>query len=157
MAAGDITIYSKFLRGQVDGSTLSSVPIDFDNDTLKLVILKNTFTPDTSSTSVQEHFDDISAFQVATGTSYTGPITLANVTLSYTGDVVVLDADDVSIVLDAGSGFTDGRWIVIYKDSGTASTSPLFCVGDLGADQDISANSLNLLWASTGIINWVGG
>ena len=152
MAAGDITIYPKFIQSQADGSTLASV-VDFDTDTIKVVVLDNTFTPDTTASTIQEHFDDISAKEVATATAYTGPITLASKTLTLSGVVVTFDAADIEIAIDA-SGFTDGRYIAIYKDSGTPSTSPLIAIGDLGSDKDNVSSTIELNWAATGLITW---
>lgn len=153
MAAGDITPFMKHLKAQVDASTLASSPVDFDTDIIKIVILDNTFVPDTTLASIQEHFDDISAKEVATATAYTGPITLASLTVTSSGVVITFDAADVVVAADAG-GFTDGRFIVFFKDSGTPSTSPLIAVGDLGADKDLTVGSLELTWASGGILTW---
>ena len=154
MAAGDITTFAKFLLADKDQSTLSSMPIDFNGDTLKLVVLDNTFTPDTTGSSVQEHFDDISAKEVTTGTAYTGPITLASLSVTESGAVITFDATDVSIAADVGGGFIDARYFVIYKDSGTPATSPLIAVGDLGSDRANTTGVLNFTWAATGILTW---
>ncbi len=156
MASGDLTTYKNWLLAQADGDAgakLSSTPVDFNTDTLKIVVLDNTFVPDTASSTVQEHFDDISAKEVATATSYTGPITLASITATESAGVVTFDAADISILTDAG-GFTNGRYIVLYKDSGTPATSPLIAVGDLGVDRDITGADLNFTWSASGIITW---
>lgn len=153
MAAGDITLYKKWMKGQIDGAGLSSVPVDFDTDTIKVIILKNTHTPDASASTTQEHLDDISADEVATATAYTGAITLGSKTVGVSGSVVTFDAADINIAADAG-GFTDGRHIVIYKDTGTPSTSPLIATGDLGADKSLQTGSLDFLWGAGGIITW---
>ncbi len=153
MAAGDTTIYTKFIQSQANGSTLASV-VDFDSDTIKIVLIDDTFTPDTTSSTIQEHFDDVSAKEVSTGTAYTGPITLANQSIALSGSVVTYDADDVAIALDGGGGFTDARYIVFYKDSGTPATSPLIAVGDLGANKDNTASSIDFTWNASGILTW---
>ena len=153
MAAGDSTLYTKHLRSLFDGDSggdLSNTPIDLNTDTLKLVVLKDTFTPDTTGTSTQEHFDDISAQEVATATAYTGPITLTSATVTESGGVITFDADDISIAIDAG-GFTDARRFAIYKDSGTPSTSPIFYVGDLGINRANTINGLDFEWGAAGI------
>jgi len=153
MAAGDVTAFDKWLAAQADAATLSGSPVDFDTDTIKIVVLDSTYTPDTSDTSVTEHFDDISAKEVATATSYTGPITLASSTVTLTTGKTTFDAADVTIASDAG-GFTDGRYIVFYKDTGTPATSPLIAVGDLGSNQSIVTGALLLTWGANGIITW---
>lgn len=153
MAAGDITLMPKFLQAQADASTLSGSPVDFDTDTIKVVVLINTFVPDTTDSSAQEHFDDISSDEVNTATAYTGPITLTTTSIAVSGAVVTWDADDISIAADV-AGFTDGRYIAIYKDTGTPATSPIIAIGDLGADQSLQTGSLDLTWAATGLITW---
>jgi hypothetical protein len=42
--------------------------------------------------------------------------------------------------------------VVIYKDTGTASTSPIVCYLDLGADKSSSASNFTLQWDSNGIL-----
>ncbi len=157
MAAGDITLYANWLLAQADGDAggkLSGTPVDFNSDTLKVVILDSTFVPDTLSSTIQEHFDDISAKEVTTGTSYTGPITLASITVTESSGVVTFDAANIAIVSDATTGFTDGRHIVIYKDTGTPATSPLIMTGDLGTDRNIQVAELDFNWSASGIVTW---
>lgn len=150
MAAGDITFYNKFKLGQLGGGTISNLPVDWDTDLIKVVVLTPTHTPDLGDATAQEHFDDISANEVATATSYTGPITLASVTLALSSGTVTMDAADIVISQDAG-GFTNGRWIVCYHDSGTPATSPLIWSGDLGADKSLVPGDLTFQWSATGI------
>lgn len=152
MAAGDITFYTKYLLGLKDQSDsgLSSLPVDLDTDTIKVIVLTDTHSPDTSGTSTQEHLDDISANEVATATAYTGPITLAGSAVTESANVVTWDANDITIAAD-GSGFSNARWIVFYKDSGTAATSPLIASGDLGSNRTNVGQTLTFEWNATGI------
>jgi hypothetical protein len=154
MAAGDITAYDLWTQSNYDGDgdgNLSSTPVDCDTDTIKLVLLTSSYVPDNDETTIQHHFDDISANEVATGTAYTGPITLTSGSVSSTGGVMTLDYDDVVIAADAG-GFTNARWFVIYKDSGTPATSPLMMTGDLGADKSITTGSLTISFNASGVL-----
>ena len=148
MATGDITVYSKLIKAETDQSTLASMPVDYNGDTLKLIILDTGHTPDTSDSSAQEHLDDISSDEVTTTAGYTGAITLTTVTVTQTSDIVSVGAADIAITAD-GSGFTIGRYAVVYKDSGTPATSPLICLVDFGATISIAVNDLQ--------INWGGG
>lgn len=157
MAAGDITFYNKFKEGLLDqdgGGLLSSLPVDFDTsgDTIKIGVLDNTFSPDVGDSTTQEHWDDVSAKEVTTGTGYSaGGPALASQAVTLSGGVAKFDAADVTLLQDSGTGFTNGRYIVFYKDSGSAATSPLIAYGDLGSDQDLTGNDLDFVWASTGI------
>ena len=152
MAAGDITVFNKWKEAQADAG-LSSTPVDFDTDTISVAVMTDAYTPDTGDTSAQVYWSDVSASQVATGTSYTGPIALAGKTLALSTGVAVFDANDVVIAQDA-SGFTNGRRLVFFKNTGTPTTSPLIAVGDLGANKAITAGSLTFAWAATGIVRW---
>ena len=153
MAAGDITFYAKYIKAAQDQSTLSSMPVDFDTDTLKVIVLTRTHSVDTSETSTDEHLDDISADEVSTGTAYTGPITLTTVAVAFNGLTTEVSADDVTIDQDVGGGFTDARFAVIYKDSGVAATSPLIVSIDLGEDRDNTLGDLIFQWgAGSGIV-----
>ncbi len=154
MAVGDILAYEKWMQAQVDSSTVASNPVDFDSDTLKFIILDNTFTPDVTASSVQEHLDDISAKEVTTGTNYTGAITLTTTSVTNVATVIIFDADDISIAVDTSTGFTNGRYAVIYKDSGVAATSPLILSCDFGADLNLASNTINLNWGASGILTW---
>ena len=147
MAQGDVTIYSKLIKAEADQSTLSSMPVDYDADTIKLIILDDTHTPDTSDASAQEHLDDISADEVGTAGGYTGAITLANMSVTQASDIASILADDINITADV-SGFTDGRYAVVYKDSGTPATSPLICLVDLGSTTSIAVNDLQINWGT---------
>lgn len=153
MAAGDMTLYTKHIRTLFDkdaGGAISSGVVDLNADTLKLIVLKTGFTPDTTGATIQEHLDDISSSEVATATAYTGPITLTGVTVTETAGVVKFDATDITISIDA-SGFTDATHFAIYKDTGTPSTSPLMSIGDLGSARAITLNSLVFEWGTGGI------
>ena len=149
MATGDLTTYNKFILTMLNGTDT----VDFDTDTIKVVMMKTTFTPDTSDSSTQEFFDDISATEVATGTAYTGPVTLASKTLTLASGVVKFDADNITIAQDIGGGFTDGDAFVLYKDTGTPSTSPLILWGDFGSSQNNQAGSVSITWAAAGIFD----
>src|SRR3972149_1597798 len=149
MAAGDITFYNKWKKAQWDAG-LTSTPVDLDTDTVSVAVMNDTFSPDTGDSSAQVYWGDISANQVATGAAYTGPIALATKTVTLSSGVAVFDADNIVIAQDA-TGFTNGRRLVIFKNTGTPSTSPLLAVGDLGANKSIVSGSLTFSWAATGI------
>lgn len=155
MAAGDITFYNNYKLGQFDGDAggvLSNMPVVFGTDTIKIMVLDDTFTPDLLNSTTQEHLDNVSADEIATATGYTGPITLASETITETAGVVKYDALDVTIPED-GSGFTDARYVVFYKDSGAEATSPLICIGDLGANQSNVAGDLKFVWGAGGVFD----
>jgi hypothetical protein len=92
-------------------------------DVLKAAFVRNfgNFTPPTPSTLDPRWGaaggTDYSQNQVVTGTSYTGPITLTNVTWLRSGALVRLDFDDIDVPRDAQSGFTSATHVIIYNDT----------------------------------------
>lgn len=150
MAAGDIVFFNKWKKAQEDGS-LSSTPVDFDTDTIRVAVMAATYTPDGGDASAQQYWSDISANQVATGTAYTGPITVAGKSVTLSSGTAVIDGNDIVINQDA-TGFTNGRWIVFHKYSGVDATSPLMWYGDLGLNRSIVTGSLTFSWNPLGIV-----
>lgn len=143
-----ISFYSKYRKAQVDGN-----PIDFDTDSIKIMVLKNTYTPNVSSTG-HEFLADVNSTQVALATGYAGPVSLANKAINYVANDPCLFADDITIAQDA-SGFTDGRYFVIFKDTGNAATSRLVGVIDAGANVGNVAGPLVIDFdATNGIIRF---
>ncbi len=88
--------------------------------------------------------NEISAKEVVTGTAYTGPITLANVTLTNSIDDVIVDWDNIQIAQDAGGGFTDATHAAIYLDTGTPTNSPVLQIWDFDATLNNQTGPVNL-------------
>jgi hypothetical protein len=114
-------------------------------DTIKAAFVTSSYT-----VNIDTHtkFSDIT--NEITGTNYTaGGFTLANKTITQdnTNDLAYFDADDIS---QATSTFTF-RGIVIYKSTGTSSTSNLLFFIDLGVDRTYAAETCVVQWPTTGI------
>jgi hypothetical protein len=145
MASGDITIF------QQARLNLGKGVFDLSADTLKLGIIKSAANSghDPSSSDADPHWGgsgttDLSASQVATGgTSYAGPVTLTSTSFTLVSGVPTLRADVVSLSQDA-SGFTNGRWGILYDDTDANKRAIAFV--DLGGDQSLVAAGLNIDW-----------
>ena len=98
---------SSFLKGE----------IDWEDDTIKVVALSSTYT----YASTDEFYSDIS-----------GVLDTATITGATVIDNGIADADDASFT-SVGVGETVAA-IVIYKDTGTAATSPLIYFADTNSD-----------------------
>ncbi len=134
-------IYNSFKKKIMDGS------IDLDTDTIKVALVTSSYTPDQDA---HDFFDDVT--NEVSGTGYTaGGATLANkaVTADNTDNEGVFDADDVSWPTST----ITARGAVIYKSTGTASTSPLIAYIDFGADKSSSAGTFQITWNAEGILN----
>lgn len=124
--------------------------VDFDSDTIKVALLKNTYTPNQDSHTYKS---DLGANEV-TGTGYTaGGATLGGKTVTYdaANNVTVLDADDVTW---ANSTIT-ARYAVIYDDAGaTDAAKVLLGYVDFGVDQASTNGNFTITWDATGIFRF---
>ena len=94
-------------------------------------------------------FSDIT--NEVSGTGYTaGGAALANRTATQdnTNDLAYFDADDTSWPTSTISAI---RYVIIYKDTGTPSSSPLVGYIDLVTDHSSSADTFLLTWDAAGI------
>jgi len=126
--------------------SLGKEEIDWVNDTVKVAMTTSTYTPD-KDTDV--YFSDIT--NEVSGTGYTaGGFTLANktVTQDNTNDRAVYDADDIS---ESPVTIAAYRYLVVYQSTGVDSTSRLLCLIDLGSDQTVDNDILDITWTASGV------
>lgn len=92
--------------------------VDWASDTIKCALLDSSHTPSTS----QVYWADVSADECS-GTGYTaGGLTLTAPVWSATGNMCYLNAENA--VWDPVD-LTSASYLYVYKDTGTASISPL--------------------------------
>lgn len=142
-------VYNSF-KGRIlgDDSIVSSA-INLKTDTIKLSLHTSSYTTDIDA---DEFFDDVDN-EVSSSGSYTagaaGGYTLTtSISTDDTNDVGKFDATDVSITTASISA----RYAIIRKDTGTASTSPLICVLDLGSTITSTAGTFTITFSSSGIL-----
>ncbi|WP_447830050.1 hypothetical protein [Aeromonas salmonicida] len=111
----------KFLTGAINASA----------DTLKCALIKDTYAPTLAS---DEFYSTLSAHVIGT------PQTLASKTV--TGGV--LDAADVTFLAVPTAAV---KFCAIYKDTGTAATSPLIALFDTAAGLPVSTNGGDIIIA----------
>lgn len=137
-------IFNKYKQGIFDNTT--NLRVDLDTDTVKVALVTSSYAPNQDT---HDFFDDVT--NEVTGTGYTaGGATLGSpvVTLDTTNDRVDFDAADTSWT----SSTLTARAAVIYKSTGTASTSPLIAYIDFGSDQVSSAGTFLITWNASGIL-----
>ena len=134
-------IYNSFKAKIMDGS------VDLDTDTVKVALVTSSYTPDQDA---HDFFDDVTNEVVGTGYS-AGGASLANksVTQDNTDNEGVFDADDVTW----SSSTITARGAVVYKSTGTPSTSALIAYLDFSTDQISSNGNFVIQWAAEGILN----
>lgn len=136
------TKYNLFFKQQLDGGAV----IDFDNDTLKVMIVTNTYVP---SATTHDFINDVT--NEVSGTNYVaGGNQVTGITVTESSGTVTVDGNNVTWLQDA-SGFTDGRFAILYKDTGTPTTSPLVSFTDFTADKGNVSGDLSIEWNALGI------
>ena len=139
------TWYGNSVTGQY--SSTSARRVDWVSDTVKVALCTSSYTPNQDT---HTFFNDITN-ELTTGGGYTaGGAALANKTVTYdsTSNETRLDADDVQWT---SATFTC-RYAVIYKDTGSGATSPLFGWVDFGGNESIASGIFVIQWDSTGIL-----
>lgn len=134
--------YGKFGKNLMNG-----VIGDLTSVTVKCALVTSSYTPDIDN---HEFFSSIT--NEITGTGYTaGGATLSGKTVTYdsTDNEAVFDATDPTW---ASSTLT-ARGAVVYKDTGTAATSPLIRYIDFGSNQSSLASTFTVVFDAEGIIN----
>ena len=133
--------YGLTLESQFNGD-----PLDWTTATLKVAILDSGYTPNKDT---DHYWSDISVNEAAANGDYVaGGVALASAAVSYdsTNDRVKLDAADLSLATA-----TTGRYLVVYDDTGTDSTSRLLGYYDNGSDFG-GGTSLDITWDATGVL-----
>jgi hypothetical protein len=136
-----ISFYNNATKDILDGT------IDLDSDTIKVSLHASTYTPAVT----HDFFDDLT--NEVTGSNYTaGGATLGSTAVTtVTVNDAMYDAADTTWSAHA-SGFSTARYAVIYKSTGTDSTSPLIGYIDFTTDQDNVNNDLTIKWNASGIL-----
>jgi hypothetical protein len=119
--------------------------VDWVTDTIKVALVTSSYTRDND---LHDFFNDIT--NEITGTGYTaGGATLGSKTdaIDTTANEARLDAADTTWTTST----LTARQAIIYKDTGTASTSPLISWVDFGADVSTTAGTFQITWDSTGV------
>jgi len=133
--------YSNGLKAIAAGS------VNWATDTIKVAAVAATYTPDQD---VHDFFNDVTG-ELATANGYTaGGATLGtkSVNLDATSNTVSLRAAATIWTPAAGETLTI-RYLVVYKSTGTATTSPLLGWVDLGADTSATAADWTATWDAT--------
>ena len=131
-------------RAAIAGDTaITSSPVDFEADTLHVLLLTSTYTPDATDVYVSDLTNE-----VANGNGYTtGGATLANVAVTYSGSTTTIDADDTQWTTST----ITARYAVVCKWTGTDTTSPVLFLYDFGSDKSSSGGTFTVAWNASGL------
>lgn len=126
----------------IDGSA----PIVWSSATMDVALTTSTYTPNQDT---HDFFNDVT--NEITGTGYSaGGATLGSKTSTYdtASDQIRLDAADTTWTTST----LTARRAVLYKSTGTGSTSPVVGWVDFGADVSTTAGTFQITWDATGIV-----
>lgn len=125
---------------------LASAGVNWGSDTIKVALATATYTPDQDA---HDFFNDVT--NEVTGTGYTaGGATLASKTSTYTSGTNTQSLDAADVTWSAST--ISARWAIIYKSTGTASTSALIGYVDLDGTISSTAGNFTLTWDTAGIL-----
>lgn len=140
--------YGTWKLNQLDTVDTDTVDFSSAGDTLKIALVTASYTP---SGDVDDFFNDVSANEVS-GSNYTaGGYTLANKTLALSGGTVTFSNTVDPSWTQHASGFSNARYAILYKSTGTGTTSALIAYADLGASVGNVAGNLTLALTSSQI------
>ena len=121
--------------------------IDLASDTIRVALVTSSYTPNQDT---HTDFDDVTNEVVGAGYVADGEA-LANKTVTQddTDNEGVFDADDVVWTTST----ITARGAVVYKDTGTPSTSSLIAYIDFGTDKTSTVGTFTITWNAEGILN----
>lgn len=125
--------YGLAIRDQWGASGAAADRVDYLNDTIKASLHTVTYAVDQDT---HDYFNDVTNELAASG-NY-AQITLAGKTLTYDGPSNTVRFKCNNIVWTNLTPSAAFRYMVVRKDTGTASTSHLMSYVDMGADQSPS-------------------
>jgi len=149
MAAGD---WKWFAQGLHD---IGNKVIDLDTDTLKFGLVTNSLVPTVTLAAPcwgAGGSNNMSTNQIATATSYTGPVTLGSVTWTKDATGAVLDFADTAVIAQDAGGATNIAYRILYSD--TAANKQCIGYQELSTAGAISlvAGSLTLTENASGVL-----
>jgi hypothetical protein len=129
--------------------SLWNAELDWDTNVFKALLTTSAYTP---SQDTHRYKSDVT--NEVTGTGYTaGGVTLASKTIAYDGPSNTLTLDCADPAWPTST--LTARYLVVYKDTGTAATSPLVCYVDFGEDRSTGATTFTYVVPSTGIAQFL--
>jgi len=119
--------------------------IDLDTNTIKTALTTSSYTPDQDT---HQYFNQVT--NEITGTGYTaGGATLGSKSVGYTGATNVFKFDAADSAWTTST--LTARTAVIYKDTGSAATSPLITYHQESSDVSTTVGTFTVQHGSAGI------
>jgi hypothetical protein len=121
--------------------------IDLENDTIMIALVTSSYTPNIDT---HEDFADVTNEVSATGyTSGGATLSGKSVTVDTTNDCAEFDATDPVWTI---TGSVTARGAILYKSTGTPSTSPLLAYFDFGGDETATDGDFTIQFNAEGAL-----
>jgi hypothetical protein len=152
-----LQLYGLFGANVAGGTAGGGTPIDYLTDTIKFTLHNNTYVP---AIDTDDFFNDATN-ELTTANGYTaGGIAIGTKTVVYTAgtNTNTFDMDDTTVTWTASGAGITFRYLVLWKDTGTPTTSPLIGYIDStgSGNQTITAgNTLTVTTGATGLFTGV--
>ena len=132
--------FANGLLSATNGNATAGLNVDYDADTIKLMLVTGTYTPNQGTHATRS---DLGANEASGGTGYpAGGFTLASKTTGLSSLTLNWDAADISQAITGGPFAF--RYGVYYKSTGgAASTDALLGYVDFGA-QSVTDATINI-------------
>lgn len=131
-----VSKYNTAALNQYNGSA-----VNYTADTIKVALVTSSYTPSATDT-----FFSTPAANEVSGTNYTaGGATIGSISATQSSGTVTVSGNNVSWS-QSGTGFSTARYAIIYKSTGTNSTSPLIGWIDLGGNVGNVSGTLTVEW-----------
>jgi len=142
--------YGLAVRDQWGGPSGTTTPVNWMNDTIKCSLHTASYAYNQDT----DEFFSVVTNELATAGGYTaGGVTLAGKSLSYD------TASNESRLIAGNASWASATFTcqvaVVYKSTGTGSTSPLMGFVDMGAAQSVSSGTFTIQWDATGVLKGV--
>ena len=122
---------------------------DNSTTTIKVALCTSTYTPNQDT---HTFFSDIT--NEVSGTGYTaGGTAVVTRAISLDTGNNYIQLTGASVSWGSSASFT-ARYAIVYKSTGTASTSPLVGYVDFGVDTTVTNGTFTINWDATGIVRY---
>jgi hypothetical protein len=130
------------------GQNFAAGNIAWTTHTIKCALTTSSYVPDYDN---HEFFASITN-EVAAGNGYTaGGATLGTKSVVYSSSEDMASLRAANTIWSPGAGETlTARYAVVYRDTGTASTSPLIMCVDFGVNLSATGAAFTIDWNDTG-------
>lgn len=138
-------VFQRFKKVLLDRSD-TGAGVDFDTDTLKIILL--TAVPADTQWDAWNTYSQVTTELTTAGGYTVGGITLSGVTLTQddTNNRIAIDATDPSWATFTATGILAA---LIYKSTGTSSTSAVICSFDFGGTKNGGGGTFTVQFSSS--------